>query len=120
MLDRILPPDNQLFELARQGSLEIPRFKDRVWQKIWESVYPLAVFFFAACVPILASFCSAPVIVINLASENFSTSAFRDPMASNSPLITAMFLLFSFTPFFYVYLGLAGHHGEKVFLDYGS
>ncbi len=119
MLDRILPPDNQLFELARLGSLEIPRFKDRVWQKIWENVYPLAVFLFAACVPILASFCSAPVIVINLATENFSASAFRNPMASDSPLITAMFLLFSFTPFFMFIWGWLGIMEKRSFWTTG-
>lgn len=119
MFDRILPADNQLFELARQGSLEIPRFKDRIWQKIWESIYPFAAFLFAACVPLLASFCSAPVIVANLASENFSASAFKNPMASNSPLITAMFLLFSFSPFFVFVWGWLGILEKRSFWTTG-
>lgn len=119
MLNRILPSDNQLFELARLGSLEIPRFKYRIWQKIWEGIYPFAVFFFAACVPVLASFCSAPVIVINLATENFSASAFKNPMASNSPLITTMFLLFSFAPFFMFVWGWLGILEKRSFWTTG-
>jgi membrane protease YdiL (CAAX protease family) len=119
MLNRILPSDNQLFELARLGSLEIPRFKDRIWQKVWENVYPLAAFLFAGSVPILASFCSAPVIVINLATENFSASAFRNPVASNSPLITTMFLLFSFSPFFMFVWGWLGIIEKRSFWTTG-
>jgi uncharacterized protein len=119
MLNRILPSDNQLFELARLGSLEIPRFKDRIWQKLWEFFYPLAAFLFASSVPLLASFCSAPVIVANLASENFSASAFKNPMASNSPLITTMFLLFSFSPFFIFVWGWLGILEKRSFWTTG-
>jgi uncharacterized protein len=112
MFDQILNSNNQLFELARLGSLEIPKFRSRVWQNIWEYAYPILAFFYAGLVPILSSFCAAPVIVVNLATENFSVAAFNNPMYSNSPLITTMFLLFSFFPFFgfvWGWLGILEH-----------
>ncbi len=108
MSGHLLNSNNQLFELAREGSLEIPRFSGRMIQKIWESLYPLTAFFYAGLVPILSSFCSAPVILVNLASEQFSENVLKNPTSSNSPIISSMFLVFSFLPFFFFIWGWLG------------
>ncbi|GAP22116.1 CPBP family intramembrane glutamic endopeptidase [Leptolinea tardivitalis] len=119
MLNRVLDSNNQLFELARQGSLAIPRFHNHIWQNIWEFAYPLLAFFYAGLVPVLSSFCAAPVIVVNLASENFSVAAFHNPLKTNSPLITSMFLLFSFLPFFVFIWGWLGIFEHRSFWTTG-
>lgn len=108
MFGYLLNSNNQLFELARQGSLEIPRFHGRTRQKVWECAYPLVAFLYAGLVPILSSFCSAPVILVNLASEQFSEYVLRNPTSSNSPIISSMFLVFSFLPFFLFIWGWLG------------
>jgi uncharacterized protein len=100
MLKQVLNPDNQLFFLARQGSLNIPKFKSESLQKIWEFLYPLFVFFYAGLTPILSAFCAAPIIIINLAQKNFSPEIINNPTNSDSPLVTSMFLVFSFLPIF--------------------
>lgn len=103
-----LGSNNQLFELARQGSIAIPRFDGRIIQKVWENAYPLIAFFYAGLVPVLSSFCSAPVILVNLASEQFSENVLKNPTSSNSPIISSMFLVFSFLPFFLFIWGWLG------------
>ncbi len=119
MFSKVLNSNNQLFELARQGSLRIPRFKIRILQNIWEYAYALLAFFYAGLVPVLSSFCSAPVIVVNLASEEFSAAAFNNPTNSNSPLITTMFLLFTFLPFFIFVWGWLGFFERRSFWTTG-
>lgn len=119
MLNQVLNANNQLFELARQGSLEIPRFRGLTLQKIWEFLYPLIAFFYAGLVPILSSFCAAPVMVVNLAREEFSAAAFINPTYSTSPLITTMFLLFSFLPFFVFTWGWLGIFEHRSFWTTG-
>jgi len=119
MLAKVLNSNNKLFELARQGSLEIPRFKGQTLQKIWEVMYPLVAFFYAGLVPGMSAFCVAPVIVVNLASEEFSRAAFNNPTHSNSPLITTMFLLFSFLPFFAFIWGWLGIFEHRSFWTTG-
>jgi membrane protease YdiL (CAAX protease family) len=100
MLNKILDPENKLFVLARQGSLNIPKFKSIPLQKTWEFLYPLFVFFYAGLTPFLSAFCVAPVIVLNIAIERFSPAIINNPTNSDSPLITSMFLVFSFLPIF--------------------
>jgi membrane protease YdiL (CAAX protease family) len=119
MFGHILNSNNQLFELARQGSLEIPRFKGRKLQKIWEYSYPLVAFFYAGMVPILSSFCAAPVILVNLASERFSANVLKNPTVTNSPLISSMFLFFSFLPFFLFVWGWLGIFEHRSFWTTG-
>ncbi len=119
MFSAVLNANNQLFELARQGSLKIPRFKIKALQTIWEYAYPLVAFFYAGIVPLLSSFCAAPVIVVNLAREEFSAAAFNNPTNSNSPLITAMFLVFSFLPFFVFVWGWLGFFEHRSFWTTG-
>jgi uncharacterized protein len=119
MFEQVFNSNNPLFELARQGSIKIPRFKTQALQNIWEYAYPLIAFFYAGLVPILSSFCAAPVIVINLASEEFSIAAFNNPTNSNSPIITAMFLLFSFLPFFVFVWGWLGFFEHRSFWTTG-
>jgi len=100
MLKKVLDPDNQLFVLARQGSLNIPKFKSKSLQEIWEFLYPLFVFFYAGLTPLLSSFCSIPVLVMNIARERFSPSIINNPTEFDSPLVASMFLVFSFFPIF--------------------
>ena len=100
MLKSVLNPENQLFVLARQGSLNIPKFRSETLQNIWEFFYPLFVFFYAGLIPFLSAFCAAPVIVLNVAIERFSPAIIVNPTSSDSPLITSMFLVFSFLPIF--------------------
>jgi membrane protease YdiL (CAAX protease family) len=100
MLNKVLNPENKLFVLARQGSLNIPKFKSAPLQNIWEFFYPLFVFFYAGLIPFLSAFCAAPIIVLNIAIERFSPAIFNNPTNSDSPLITSMFLVFSFLPIF--------------------
>jgi uncharacterized protein len=119
MFEQVINSNNQLFELARQGSIRIPRFKSQTLQNIWEYAYPIIAFFYAGLVPILSSFCSAPVIVVNLASEEFSAAAFNNPTNSNSPLITTMFLVFSFLPFFIFIWGWLGFFEHRSFWTTG-
>jgi membrane protease YdiL (CAAX protease family) len=100
MLNKVLDPENKLFVLARQGSLNIPKFKSEPLQNAWEFFYPLFVFFYAGLIPFLSAFCVAPIIVLNIAIERFSPAIFVNPTNSDSPLITSMFLVFSFLPIF--------------------
>ncbi|HEX7557312.1 MAG TPA: CPBP family intramembrane glutamic endopeptidase [Leptolinea sp.] len=88
-------------------------------QHIWEYAYPLIVFFYAGLIPILSSFCAAPVIVLNLATERFSTIALNNPTNSDSPIISSMFLLFSFLPFFVFVWGWLGIFERRSFWTTG-
>jgi membrane protease YdiL (CAAX protease family) len=100
MLKQVLDPENQLFVLARQGSLNIPKFKSEALQNTWEFFYPLFVFFYAGATPLLSSFCAVPILVMNFAREGFSQAIFKNPTKFDSPLVFSMFLVFSFLPIF--------------------
>jgi len=100
MLNQVLNKQNRLFVLARQGELNVPKFRSIRLQGIWEFFYPLFVFFYAGIIPLLSSFCAAPIIVLNIAIYGFSSEIINNPVYSDSPLVTSMFLVFSFLPIF--------------------
>lgn len=114
-----LDANSKLFEYARKGSQNIPRFKSSSLQSVWEQAYPLFAFFYAGLIPFLSAFCAAPIIVLNIAIEGFSPEILRNPINLNSPLITTMFLVFSFSPIFLFVWGWLVVFEKRIFWTTG-